>query len=56
MTAQEQAIRINAIKVKVDKTRAQSNSKLCGKVDERVRHIVCECSMLLQMDYKRSHD
>ena len=56
MAAQEQAIMKNAIKAKTDKTQAESKCRLCGKVDETVRHIVCECPMLAQRDYKRRHD
>ena len=56
MAAQEQAIRTNAIKAKIDKTQADSKCRLCGKVDETVRHIVCEYPMLAQREYKRRHD
>ena len=56
MAAQEQAIRTNAIKAKIDKTQAKSKCRLCDKVDETVRHIVCECPMLAQREYKRRHD
>ena len=69
MAAQEQAIRINAIKAKIDKTQDDSKCILCGKVDETVRHalcwhmpyseicpIVCECPMLAQREYKRRQD
>ena len=56
MEAQEQAIRTNAKKTKIDKTQAESKCRLCGKVDETVRHIVCECPMLAQREYKRRHD
>ena len=42
MAGQEQAIRTNAIKAKIDKTQAESKCRFCGKVDETVRHIVCE--------------
>ena len=42
MAAQEQVIRTNAIKAKIDKTQAESKCRLCGKVDETVRHRVCE--------------
>ena len=56
MTAQEQAIRKNAIKAKIDKTQAESKCRLCGKVDETVRHIVCECPMLAQRVFKRGHE
>ena len=40
MAAQEQAIRTNTIKVKIDNTQAESKCRLCGKVDETVRHSV----------------
>ena len=43
MAAQEQAIRTNAIKTKIEKTQAESKCRLCDKVDETVRHIVCQC-------------
>ena len=56
MAAQEQATRTNAIKTNIDKTQAESKCRLCGKVDETVRHIVCECPMLAQREYKRRHN
>ena len=56
MAAQEQVIRVNAMKAKIDKTQAESKCRLCGKVDETVRHIVCECPILAQREYKRRHD
>ena len=56
MAAQEQAIRTNTVKAKIDKTQARNKCILCGKVDETVRHILCECSMLAQRKYKRRHD
>ena len=40
MAVQEQAIRTNAIKAKIDKNQAKSKCRLCGKVDETVRHSV----------------
>ena len=55
MAAQEQAIRTNVIKAKIDRTQAERRCRLCGKVDETVRHILCECSMLAQKEYKRRH-
>ena len=42
MAAQEQVIRTNAIKAKIDKTQAESKCRLCGKVDETMRQIVCK--------------
>ena len=56
MAAQEQAIRTNTIKTKIKKTQAESKYRMCGKVDGTVRHIVCECPMLAQREYKKSHD
>ena len=56
MTAQEQAIRTNAIKAKIDKTQSVSKCRLSGKVDETVRYIVCECAILAQREYKKRHD
>ena len=40
MAAQEQAIKAK-IKAKIDKSQAESKYRLCGKVDETVRYIVC---------------
>ena len=54
--AQEQAIRKNAMKAKIDKTQAESKCRLRGKVYETVRHIVRECPTLVQSEYKRRHD
>ena len=56
MAAQEQAIRTNVIKAKIDKTQAESKSRLCGKMNETMRHIVCECPTSTQREYKRRHD
>ena len=56
MAAQEQAISTNAVKAKIDRTQAESKCRLCCKVNETVRHIVCECPMLAQREYKRRHD
>ena len=40
MTAQEQAIKTNAMKVKIEKTQVEGKSRLRGKVDETVRRSV----------------
>ena len=56
LAAQEQAIRTNAIKAKIDNTQEESKCRMCGKVDETVNHIVSECNMLAQREYKRRHD
>ena len=44
MAAQEQAIRKNIIKAKIDKTQAECKCRLYRKVDEKVRHSVSEHS------------
>ena len=53
--AQEQAIRTNYVKHKIDKT---TQSPLCRMTDntETTSHIVSECEKLAQKEYKRRHD
>ena len=50
MAAQEQVIRSNAIKAKIDKTQAESKCRMFGKVCEIVRYIFCKCSLLKQKE------
>ena len=56
MAAQEQAIRANLIKAKIDKTKQESKCRMCGQADESVNHILSECSNMAQTEYKRRHD
>ena len=56
MAAQEQAIRTNLIKAKIDKTQQESKCRMCGQSDESVSHILSECSKMAQKEYKRRHD
>ena len=57
MAAQEQAIRTNLIKAKIeDKTQQESKCRMCGQADESVNHILSECSKMAQKEYKRRHD
>ena len=56
MVAQEQAIRTNNIKAKIDKTQENSKYRMCGKAEESVNHVLSECSKLVQKEYKRQHD
>ena len=53
--AQEQAIRTNYVKHKIDKT---TQSPLCRMTDntETTSHIVSECEKLAQKEYKRRHN
>uniref|UniRef100_A0A1X7VKC9 Reverse transcriptase zinc-binding domain-containing protein n=1 Tax=Amphimedon queenslandica TaxID=400682 RepID=A0A1X7VKC9_AMPQE len=54
--AQEQALRTNYIKCKVDKTVESPLCQLCKEAGESVYHIISECKKLAQKEYKRRHD
>ena len=56
VAAQNQSIRTNLVKAKIDKSQRDSLCRVCRKVDESVDHIVSDCSKLAQKDYKRRHD
>ena len=58
MAAQNQSIRTNLVKAKIDKSQGDSSCRVCRKVDESIDHIVSGCSKLAQKEYKRStwHD
>ena len=56
VAAQNQSIRINLVKVKIDKNLGDSLCRMCRKVDESIDHIVSCCNKLAQKEYKRSHD
>ena len=55
ITAQNNAIRTNHIKARLDKTQQNSKCMLCGVRDETVNHIISECSKLAQ-EYKTRHN
>ena len=46
LAAQEQAIRTNVIKGKIDKSQEQTKCRMCSKADETINHIVRECPKL----------
>ena len=54
--AQDQALRTNIIKAKIDKTSDCSLCRLCKEADETVTHIASQCSKLAQLEYKARHD
>ena len=56
IAAQDNAIRTNVIKAKIDKTRQNSKCRLCSDRDETSNHIISECSKLAQKEYKTRHD
>ena len=56
MAAQNNAIRTNHIKVRIDKTQQNSKCRLCGDRYETINHIISECSKFVQKEYKTRHD
>ena len=56
MAAQDQAIRINAIKARIDKTSSDSKCRLCKVKEETIDHLVSHCSKIAQTDYKERHN
>ena len=46
VAAQNQSIRTNQVKAKIDKSLGDSLSRMCRKVDESIDHIVSGCSKL----------
>ena len=55
VAAQNQSIRANLVKAKVEKSQGDSLCRMCRKVDESVDHIVSGCSKLAQ-EYKKRHN
>ena len=56
VAAQNQSIRTNLVKAKIDKSQRDSLCRVCRKVDESIDHIISGCSKLVQKEYKRRHD
>ena len=56
MTAQNNAVRTNRIKARIDKIQQNSKCRLCGDRYETINHIIRECSKLAQKEYKARHD
>ena len=52
VAAQDNAIRANHIKTRIEKTQQNSKCWLCGDRDEMINHIKSECSKLAQKEYK----
>ena len=50
LVAQEQAIRTNLIKAKIDKTQEDSRYRMCGMVDETIYHLISELSRMAQKE------
>ena len=56
IAAQDNAIRTNHIKARIDKTQQDSKCRLFGDRDEMINHIISECCKLAQKEYKARHD
>ena len=56
IAAQNNAIRTNIIKARIDKTQQNSKCRLCRDRGETTNHIISECSKLAQKEYKTRHD
>ena len=56
IAAQNNVVRTNHIKARIDKTQQNSKCRLCGDRDETINHIISECSKLAQKEYKTRHD
>ena len=56
VAAQNQSIRTNLVKGKIDKSQGDSLCRVCRKVDQSIDHTVSGCSKLAQKEYKRRHD
>ncbi|XP_053114534.1 uncharacterized protein LOC128328501 isoform X2 [Hemicordylus capensis] len=56
LAAQEQALRTNAIRAKVEKSTTNSKCHLCKEADETVNHLISCCKKITQTDYKQRHD
>ena len=56
VAAQNQSIRPDLVKARIDKRQGNSLYGVCRKVHESIDHIVSSCSKLAQKEYKRRHD
>ena len=56
MAAQNNTVRTNHIKARIDKTQQNSQCTLGGDRDETINHIISECSKLALKEYKTRHN
>ena len=54
-SAQDQCVRTNNIKTKIDGTKNDPKCRMSKTNDETVTHIISECLKLLQKEYKQRH-
>ena len=56
IATQNNDVRTNHIKARIDKTQQSSKCRLCGDREKTINHIISECSKLAQKEYKTRHD
>ena len=56
IAAQDNAVRTNHNKARIDKTQQSSKCRLCGDRDETINHLISKCCKLAQKEYKARHD
>ena len=56
MAAQDNAIRTDHVKTRIDKTQQNSKCRVCSDRDETINHKVSECCKLTLKEYKTRHD
>ena len=54
--AQEQALRTNYVKFNIDKSVDSPLCRMCNQKREIIHHILSECKMLAEKEYKSRHD
>ena len=52
---QNNAIRTNHVKARIDKAQQNCKCRLCGDRDKTINHIISECNKLAQKDYTIRH-
>ena len=56
IAAQNNTIRTNHIKARINKTQQNRKCRLCGDRNETINYIISECSKLAQKEYKTRPD
>ena len=56
IAAQNNTIKTNHIKARIDKTQQNIRCRLRGNRNETINHIISECSKLVQKEYNNRHD
>ena len=56
IAVQNNTVKTNNIKVRIDKTQQNTKCRLFGDRDETNNHMISECSKLAQKEYKTRHD